>query len=159
MNDTGMNGKPNPARPFSIMAIVILCLSLMIFFIKFAKSYSNNALWRPIIKTCGILSMVSAIFIFTKYHDLMTVISSVFGFFVVIGIIKGLYKSELLLFKISGLICIILLGLNNYVYYSRHFIDHLPLLQKITFAIVLMWIIGLNDEMNKDKESRPQYFT
>jgi hypothetical protein len=103
--------------------------------------------------------MVSAIFIFTKYHDLMTVISSVFGFFVVIGIIKGLYKSELLLFKISGLICIILLGLNNYVYYSRHFIDHLPLLQKITFAIVLMWIIGLNDEMNKDKESRPQYFT
>jgi len=55
-------------------------------------------------------------------------------------------------YKISGLICIMLLGMNNYIYYTQQFIDALPFIQKITFAFVLIWIIGLNYEMIKKKE-------
>ncbi len=57
--------------------------------------------------------MSFAIQIFTKYHHLKTILSSLFGLFVVIGIIIELYKSELTLHKISGIVCILILGLNN----------------------------------------------
>lgn len=152
MNVKGMNGLPNPARPYAILAMTILCLSLMFFFIQFAQTYSKNRIWNRIIKASGILSMSFAILIFTKHHDLMTTISSIFGLFLVIGMIKEIYNSELTIYKISGVICILILGLNNYVYYTQQFIEALPLLQKITFTIVLFWIIGLNYEMNKKKQ-------
>ena len=158
MNEKGMNGQPNPAMPYSILATVILCLCLMFFFNQFAQAYSKSKIWKRIIKTSGIISMSFAILIFTKYHDLMTILSSLFGLFVVIGIIIELYKSELTLYKISGVVCILILGLNNYIYYSQQFIETLPLLQKITFSIVLLWIIGLNYEMNKKKKRADTVF-
>jgi hypothetical protein len=51
--------------------------------------------------------------------------------------------------KIGGVVCVLLLIINNYIYFSRNFVEVLPLLQKITFAIVLIWIIGLNMELVK----------
>jgi hypothetical protein len=71
-------------------------------------------------------------------------LSGVFGVFVVFGIIREIYKSKLTIFKVSGLFCILLLVLNNSIYYSEFLIEYLPLIQKITFAFVLSWIIGLN---------------
>lgn len=151
MNEKGMNGQPNPAKPISIFALIVLCLSLMTFFVQFAKTYPKSRFWRLLIMIGGILSMTFAILIFSKYHDLMTIISSVFGLFVVIGIIREIYKSELTIYKVSGSICILLLGVNNYIYYSQQFIEWLPLLQKITFAIVLVWVVGLNYELIKKR--------
>ena len=149
MNQNGMNGEPNPAKPFSIFALSILCISLMVFFIRFARTYPKSKLWMQIISTCGVISMSSAILIFTPYHDLMTLVSSFFGLFVVAGIVKEIYRSNLTPYKIGGAACVILLGLNNYIYYSRQGIELLPFLQKITLIMVLIWIIGLNYEMNK----------
>lgn len=153
MNKKAMNGAVNPARPFSILAMLILCLSLMLFFLQFAQTYSKSKFWRQTIKVNGILSMFFASLIFTKYHDLMTVLSSLFGIFVVTGIIRAIYKSKLNAYKISGVFCILLLGLNNYIYYTHHYLSLLPLLQKCTFAIVLAWIIGLNLKMIKENEA------
>lgn len=147
MNEKGMNGEINPARPFAISAMILLCFSLIFFFIQFAETYAKNETWKQIIKINGILSMSFAMLIFTKYHDLMTLISSIFGLLVVVGIIREIYKSNLLVFKISGILCIFLLFVNNYIYYTEHFIEVLPLLQKITFAAVLFWIIGLNTKL------------
>ncbi len=149
MNKEGMNGITNPARPFAILAMVILCFSLTIFFIQFARNYARTPFWKRMIFINGILSMLFAVLIFTRFHDVMTIISSCFGLFVVIGIIWELYKGQLTVYKISGLCCILLLIANNFIYYSGNFIEGLPLLQKITFAIVLLWIVGLNRELSK----------
>ena len=98
----------------------------------------------------GILSMLCASLIFTDYHDLMTTLSSIFGLVVVIGIIREIYKSDLALFKITGVCCVLLLAVNNYIYYTDHLISALPLIQKITFALILSWIIGLNSAILKN---------
>ncbi|WP_252736470.1 hypothetical protein [Maribacter dokdonensis] len=144
MNEKGMNGKQNPAKPFAISAMVILCFSLTIFFIQFARKFARNRFWKIIIQIFGVLTMAFAVLIFTEYHDIMTTLSSIFGVFVVIGIIWEVYKSELNVFKTSGIACIFLLVGNNYIYYSGQLIEYLPLIQKITFLFVLIWIIGLN---------------
>lgn len=144
-----MNGQINPARRYAITAMVILCASLALFFVQFAQKFAQNRFWKSTIKIFGILTMALAVLTFTKYHDLMTILSSILGVFVVIGIIWEVFKSNLTLFKIGGIVCLILLGVNNYIYYSGNGIEHLALIQKITFAIVLIWIIGLNYKLSK----------
>ncbi|CAN5368050.1 hypothetical protein BH23BAC2_BH23BAC2_21400 [soil metagenome] len=149
MNETGRNEEPNPAEPFAITAMVIMCIGLMIFFIQFAAKISKNRVWRFIIQISGTLAMISAILTFTEYHALMIALSSFFGLFLLTGLIREVYNSDMTLMKMGGVICILLLVINNYIYFSRNFVDILPLLQKITFAIVLMWIMGLNIELVK----------
>jgi len=147
MNVEGMNGVHNPARPFAIVAMCLLCLGLMVFFIQFASAFSRSKLWRLTIKVGAILSMSLAMLIFTPYHDTMTLLSSLFGLFVVVGVLVSLYKSDLLFYKISSVLCILLMGLNNCIYYSNHWIEALPLIQKITFATVLVWVVGLHTKV------------
>ena len=149
MNIQGMNGQLNPARPFAIFAMVVLCISLMLFFIRFAKNQSTSHFWKISIQLCGVISMVFAMFVFTAYHDLMTILSSVFGVIVVIGISWEVYKSKMHFFKLSGFACILLLGLNNYIYYTQHLIEYLPFIQKATFVLVLVWVMMLNHSLTK----------
>jgi hypothetical protein len=153
MNTKGMNGKVNPARPAAISAMVILCLGLTLFFIQFAKKLVTNRFWKITIKVLGTITMIFALFIFTEYHDLMTTLSSITGVMVVIGIILEVYKSKMYSFKWSGIFCIVLLALNNFIYYSHQWIEHLPFIQKITFAVVLLWIMGLNYRLAKKHSS------
>jgi hypothetical protein len=149
MNEKGMNEQINPARPYAIAAMIILCSSLAAFFVQFALTFAKTALWKRLIAICGTISMILAILIFTEYHDIMTILSSIFGLVVVVGIIKEIYLSRLTFYKITGIICVLLLGLNNYIYYTKSGIEALPLLQKITFAVVLIWILGLSLEIRK----------
>ena len=149
MNKNGMNGEINPARPFAISAMVILCVSISVFFYQFATLLTKNRVWSKLIKVTGVLSMILAVLIFTDYHDLMTTLSSLFGLIATIGIIREIYSSQLSMYKLTGVICIILLGINNFIYYSEKFIEWLPLIQKITFFIVLIWVLGVNHEIRK----------
>jgi hypothetical protein len=152
MNEQGMNGQTNPARPIAITAMIILCLSLLVFFIQFAKKFAKSRFWKITIQLFGVITMLFAIFIFTKQHDLMTTLSSIFGVFVVIGIIWEVYKSKMTIFKWSGIVCIFLLAVNNYIYYSEQLIEYLPVIQKITFVVVLVWIIGMNYKLTRKSQ-------
>lgn len=149
MDENGRNKNPNPASPYAITAMIVLCLSLMVFFIRFANKFVSGKLWKNIIRITGTISMIFAILIFTKYHSIMIALASLFGLFTLIGIIKEVYSSNYTYLKLGGVVCILLLILNNYIYYSRHFVETLPLLQKITFAIVLIWIMFLSLKLNK----------
>ncbi len=153
MNETGRNEQLNPAEPFAIAAMVIMCIGLMIFFIQFAAKFSKHRVWRSVIQISGTLAMICAILTFTEYHAPMIALSSFFGLFLLAGIIREVYNSEMILMKIGGVVCVLLLVINNYIYFSRNFVEILPLLQKITFAIVLLWFIGLNAELVKRNKS------
>ena len=156
MNESADNGEPNPARRLAIFSMVLLCSSLGVFFYQFAEYLTTHPRWKMIIKIAGILSMVSAAFMFTQFHDVLTIISSFFGLFVLIGILLKIFRRGLLKHKLIGLFCLILLGMNNYIYYTELYIKHLPLIQKITFIIVLLWIVALNFEVRKEiKNQQP----
>ena len=145
LNEVAINGMPNPARPYAILGMTILCLSMIAFFYKFAVRNSKNKYWKTAIIVCGTLSMVCAMFLFTNYHDLMTSFSSIFGAVAVIGLIQIILRSGQKSYIISGAFCILLLACNNYIYYSHYLIEFLPLLQKITFIMVLLWVAMLDN--------------
>lgn len=147
MLENGMNGQENPARPFAILAMIVLSSSMILFFFQFAEYFEKDKIWKLIIKISGALGMLGADFMFTRYHDIMTTILSVFGSLVLIGMIRALHKRNLTFYKISGIVMILLIALNNMMYYNEDLIRYLPVVQKMNFVLVLAWTIGLNFKM------------
>ncbi|MBO6606116.1 hypothetical protein [Psychroserpens sp.] len=152
MEEKAINGQDNPARTVSLFAIVVLGLSMTIFFFLFAKYFEKHTIWKRVIVITGVLSMVSAAFIFTSYHDIMTTILSLSGLIGISSILRALYKNKMPLFIIGGIICVVLIGLNNLFYYNQNYGDYLAIIQQLDFIAVLSWTVGLNLKMLNKKE-------
>lgn len=150
MRESGLNGIQNQARPVAIAGISILCSSMIIFFIQFANHFEKSRNWKIAIIISGGLAMLSATFIFTKYHDVMTTILSICGTVVIIGMIRALHNNRLTFYKIMGIFCMLIIGLNNFFYYNEDLIQYSPLVQKGAFILILSWTVSLNLKM-KDK--------
>jgi len=151
MRESGLNGIQNQARPVAIVGISILCFSMIIFFIQFSNYFEKSRPWNTTIKISGGLAMLAATFIFTKYHDIMSTILSICGTIVIIGMIRALHNNQLTFFKVMGIFCILIIGLNNFFYYNEDLIQYSPLIQKIAFFLILSWTIGLNFIINRKK--------
>ena len=149
MRERSLNGIQNQARPVAIAGISILCFSMIIFFIQFANYFEKSRNWNITIKISGGLAMLSATFIFTEYHDIMTTILSICGTIVLIGMIRALHINKLTFFKVMGVFCVLIIGLNNFFYYSEDLIQYYPLVQKGAFLLILSWTIGLNFIINR----------
>jgi hypothetical protein len=139
-----LNGELNPARPYAIMGMVVLCISLGFFFYEFPKFFKTAAPWNTLIPVTGIMGMIFALFVYSDFHDLMVVLSCLLGTLSIIGIFFGLRNHGLRHFIWTGFICVALIGLNGYLYFSQNYLTSLPLIQKITFVVVLLWIVLLN---------------
>lgn len=153
MSSTALNGEINHARPLAIVGITILCISMIVFFFQFANHFEKNRNWSLAIKVSGTIGMLSATFIFTKYHDIMTTILSICGSAVIIGMIRALHQNDLTYYKIIGFLCILIVGLNNYFYYNEDLITYSPIVQKTAFILILTWTIALNYTINKQSHS------
>ncbi len=95
--------------------------------------------------------MLFACFLFTPYHNIIILVSSIFGVFAVLGIFRTLLLTNFGFQKFGATLCLLLLAFNNYVYYSSQYLAILPILQKVTLLFVLMWVLSLNAALNKPK--------
>ncbi len=150
MRENGLNGVQNQARPVAIAGITILCASMIIFFFQFADHFEKSRNWKIIIRISGTIGMLSASFIFTKYHDIMTTILSVFGTLVIIGMLRALHKNQLTVLMVIGVFCMIIVGLNNFFYYNENLTQYSPIVQKTAFLLILSWTVCLNLTINKN---------
>ncbi|MDF0705789.1 hypothetical protein [Flagellimonas okinawensis] len=151
MRENALNGVQNKARPVAIAGITMLCASMIIFFFQFANHFEKNRNWNITIKVSGTLGMLSACFIFTIYHDIMTSILSVFGTLVIIGMLRALYKKRLIFLMVMGVFCILIVAMNNYFYYNENLTQYSPIIQKIAFILILSWTVFLNLTITKNE--------
>ena len=147
MSEKTINGLDNPASPISIFAAVVLCVSMIIFFFLFVKYFVKSILWKILIKSTGVLAMVSAAFIFTTYHDIMTTILSICGLVGISGILRALHLNKMHFLKGYGFICFLFIGLNNWFYYKEAFHAYLPVVQQMDIFLVLSWTVMINLKM------------
>lgn len=145
LNENAINGQNNPAKPIAMAGMFVLCLTLSFFWFLFPKSIILDRKLKLAIQISGTLAMTIAFFLFTNInHDLVTNLASIFGLIATIGTFIGLYKSRWFGLFTFGLLNILLVGLNNYVYYTKGLIVYLPVIQKISFATFLIWICCIN---------------
>ena len=147
MNPQAINGMDNPASPIAIFAMILLGISMIVFFLQFARVFAKSNFEKNLIRITGVVAMVSAGFIFTSYHDVMTTILSICGVVGITSIIRALYMNKLPFLGTVGIICMIVIGLNNYFYYNEAFHEYLPVVQLLDFVLVLGWTVGINLRM------------
>lgn len=155
LNVVALNGQPNPARPVALLAMGILGTALALLWYLLPKLFTLGPLYAATIRLAGILAMVFAGFIFTKYHDLVSTIAGFFGLVAMAGTFAGLYKARLRKLLGLGVLCLALLLVNNYVYYTTHFIYYLPVIQKLTLLLVLTWLSLLNLQLCRAANEQP----
>ncbi len=145
LNEVAINGQSNQARPLALTAMITLCFSLSFFWIIFPIQTNAGKMNRRIIQIAGILSMMTAFFLFSKMnHDLVTNFASFFGLITTLGVLFALYKIKWHRLFFWGIVNLLLVLLNNYIYYQEALIVYLPIVQKISFAAFLVWIISID---------------
>lgn len=152
LNETSHNGSPNASRPYSILATVILCISLVAFWLKVANYFSISKVNRIAIQFCGTLSMLIGMLIFTPLHSEAITFAGFFGGIAFIATFIALYKSgwrELFWF---GILCLLLGAISFTIYKTRFVIVALPLVQKITLLCCLIWIFLIDRKIKNEQK-------
>jgi hypothetical protein len=152
LDENAINGQHNPAKPIAITGMFVLCLTLAFFWFLFPRHINIGKFAKLAIQISGTLSMIVAFFLFTDIdHDLVTNLASTFGLIATVGTFIGLYKTKWYGLFIFGVLNILLVGLNNYVYYNKGLIIYLPIIQKVSFATFLVWVCSIDINLYRKK--------
>lgn len=147
------NGRPNPAAPVAMLAMGVLCLSLIIFWIILptllrtqagAPERRDSRPTRWLIQYPGVTAILIAPFIASAYHDAAINVASTLVTLPLCFTIWGLYKTRQCRLFWLGTLCGSLMLVNQLIYQTGWFLTVLPVVQKITFALVLIWLSMLN---------------
>ena len=92
--------------------------------------------------------MIAAFLLLTKIdHDLAVNFSSSLGFVAMLGVLVALYQLKWSKLFAFGLFNLLLIALNNYLYYIISDLTYLPIVQKLTFLSFLFWICSIEMKM------------
>ncbi|MBL7816840.1 MAG: hypothetical protein JNL70_17595 [Saprospiraceae bacterium] len=148
-NEKAVNGAYNPARFMAITGMFLLCVSIALFFINFSKKISIKR-DANIIRYTGIGAMCCTFLLITPYHDAMTIFASTFGLLTLFYISVYTFMSKLTFLKYLSALCLIILYLNNYIYYTQQGLAWLPILQKISLLTLITWLLSLEYVTTKE---------
>ena len=149
LNKNAINGQSNPARPLALSAMFVLCVTLAIFWYIFPKQISFKKNIRLMIQISGCLAMTTGMFLFTGFHDYIINIATCFGLIAITGTYIGLIKIRWMKLFWIGLFNIVLIVINNILYYDNGLIFYLPIVQKLTFLYLLFWIVLIDIKLYK----------
>ena len=138
-----VNGMDNPARPWAVVGIFFLTASFGIFFVKFsARIRIKNVSF--VIKYFGILATILGFLaVSPSLHDIMVTLSSSLTLLIFFYITVMIIKSKLLILKIVSILFLLIFYFGAYMYFTRSYLEFMPLMQKIIFLIKIVWILSL----------------
>lgn len=148
------NGQYNTARPIAVSSWLVLCFSIMIFWYFLPAMLLVTDLVKKTIRFCGVAAMLVSTLLFTQLHDVVIHAASLLGLIAICGTFAGFYKSGYRRFFYTGLFCLALMCLNYFIMVSNTFTTYLPVIQKITFAVVLISIFFVNRELYRSAQEQ-----
>ena len=88
----------------------------------------------------GMTAMLIAPFVASAYHDAAINVSGILALPPLLLTLLGLYQGRYIRLLTAGVICLLLMVLNNVIYHASWHMNWLPVIQKVTFLTVLGWI-------------------
>lgn len=143
MNTHAQNGQSNNGRSLALAAMAVLIISLVSFWLLIPLLFSKDGKCLHLIRLFGASSMLVTFFLLTGRHDLVINIAGLCGCLAILALLVNLFRHHYRFFFAAGILCLLLCGVNNYVYYSKNLLPYLPVIQKITFLVFLAWFFGL----------------
>jgi hypothetical protein len=133
------NGEPNTARTTAIVAMAVLCISIALFWYFVPRLFTFKPFSKKLIQFTGVISMGILVFLQANFHDIIINIAGASGVIALTGTLIGLYKNRSYFLFVLGVVCVFLLFLNNYIYYTKQWLYYLPVVQKLSFILFLLW--------------------
>jgi len=147
------NGQQNTARPLAIIAMSVLSISIAVLWYFIPRLFTFKPFLKKIIQYTGIMSMGVLVFLQADFHDTVINTAGILGIITITITLVGLYKNHSYILFILGLLCFFLFFLNNYIYYTKNWIGHLAIIQKISFVLFLLWFFILSIQLFLKKGS------
>lgn len=143
LNPIAVNGENNGARPWAMAGVLCLSIGFGIFFIQFSKRVRIRSA-ALVIKYVGISATSFAILtIFPSLHDVMVTLSSILTLLVFFYITIIVLKSKLPFFKFISVIFLLTFYLGAYMYFTRTYLEYMPLAQKVIYLVKIIWVLAL----------------
>jgi len=149
MASTSLSGAENHSRTMAIFAWVILCICILQLLLRSFSTMIAPGGIRNILYLSSILAMVIGLFAFTEHHDIIVAVCFPFGALAAFGLSYGLTNSDLGIYKGAIWICIVMLAISFFMYFTNIGLYWLGVTQKLTLALVFIWLIGFNYELIK----------
>ncbi|HKN76446.1 MAG TPA: hypothetical protein VJW94_14800 [Candidatus Acidoferrum sp.] len=87
--------------------------------------------------------MVFTFLAVTPYHDAVIRIASTLALISMFYITVLVFKAKLYLYGLLSVLCLLAAYSCNYIYFTRSYVEYLPIFQKIALAITITWILSL----------------
>lgn len=147
MNEYNFRNEPNNSRSVAIVAWIILCLSCLIYMHRVIPIFQLEKKFETILKVCSVFAFIIGSLAFTKHHDIIVAVSFTFGFVLVTGLIIGLLKSELEVYKWTFLVPVVLLSASFYMFFTDSGLHWLGFIQKLALLSTFIWLAFLYQKM------------
>ncbi len=139
-----INGEPNTARLYARWALGILCASLVWLWWHLHRLFNRRSPNLYLMRFAGLLALGTMVFLGADTHDLIVRIAGVFGVVALLSCLVELYKGGYTSLVILGLASLLVFLLNYYIYETGTLLFRLPVIQKLTFFLFLLWFGLLN---------------
>ena len=141
MSIESKNCQPNPARPFALVAHLIIAGILICFSFVFPGLFQKEKKVHQFIRVCGVLMGISYGLVLTDLHNQALYLTALFGIGVFVGafseLLQKAYRPVLGLF----IVCLVLNVVCLYIYITSWNLYYLPFLQKIMMLVCTAWVI------------------
>ena len=143
LSPKAINGMDNAARPWAIVGVLFLSASFGFFFYGFSK-YIKVKSAANVIKFAGVGSALAGLLaVVPALHDSMVTLSSIMTLVAFFYITIFTIKSKLTFFKIFSILFLAIHYFACYLYFTRTFLDYLPIMQKAIHLVQIVWVVGL----------------
>lgn len=144
LDEEAINGELNPARFFARWSLGVLCASLLILWYQLPKIFKSSG-WKVfLIRAFGMLSLGTLIFLAEDTHDRTVRIAGIFGVMALLGFSIELYMAGYRKLFLLAVMNLLIFLLNYYIYETGTYRMALPVIQKFTFLLFLLWFILLD---------------
>jgi len=140
--EKAVNGAESASLYWAAPAMLCLSLAFALFFIDFSKKIPARGA-ANITRYFGLAAMVCTFLAVTPLHDLMITIGSTLALVSIFYITVFVFKSKLHLFKLLCVICMLLMYVSLYIYYSGNLREILPVMQKTVLIVTITWVLVL----------------
>lgn len=149
LDTKAINGELNNARYFARISLIMLCASLMFLWNKLPAFFNRQSSNKNIMWISGNLALGITFFLTSGTHDITIRIAGFFGVIAFVTCFIELYKTKKYKLLGYGVLCLSIFLVNYFIYETQLFIHSLPIIQKVTFILFLIWFYFLNNALYK----------
>ncbi|TAE79932.1 MAG: hypothetical protein EAY81_10885 [Bacteroidetes bacterium] len=138
-----LNGQANTARPWAVAGVLLFGITIGLSMVEFAKKIPLKS--ASVVITYGglLLTLLGVLVTIPSLHHLVVTLSSIISLIVFFYITVMLIKSKLTTLKVLSVLFLMAHYVACYQFFTRSYLEHLPLMQKIIHISQVFWLLGL----------------